>query len=195
MSQAESGTKLFDRWRDGDEEAARALFARYAERLGRLVERQLDDRLRRRIDPDDVVQSVFRSFFRRTAAGAYQIDHSGALWRLLVRITLSKVRRQAEHHRAAKRDVAAEVHWQGCAADAEAMAKGPTPEEALTVVDELGSLLRRFHPREAHIVALSLRGYSRQEVADQVGCSRWTVRRVLDRAGHSLQKRLETEDL
>jgi RNA polymerase sigma-70 factor (ECF subfamily) len=59
--------------RRGDPEAAREIFDRYACRLVGLAADRLPRALQAKLDPEDVVQSVFRSFFRRQQAGSYQI--------------------------------------------------------------------------------------------------------------------------
>jgi RNA polymerase sigma factor (sigma-70 family) len=151
----------------------------------------MGERLRRRVGADDVVQSVFRTFFRRTEKGEYPIDHSGSLWHLLVTITLNKVRRQGERHGAAKRNVRAEVDLDDAQLSPEAVARGPTPEEAVLFMDELEALLRDLPEPEPEIVRLCLEGHSSSEIAQRTSCSRWTVRRALDRFGRRAQKRLE----
>ena len=74
MDEPTALTDLVRRHRDGDPEAARELFAWYAQRLSHLAEQHLSHKLSGRVDGDDVVQSVFRTFFRRTARGEFQID-------------------------------------------------------------------------------------------------------------------------
>ena len=54
---------LLERFRSGDELAAEALFSRYFERLTSLARTRLSSSLKRRTDPEDIVQSVYRSFF------------------------------------------------------------------------------------------------------------------------------------
>ena len=58
-----------------------------------------------RVDPEDIVQSVFRSFFQRAITDAYSVPAGQDLWKLLLTIALNKVRSQGVYHRAAKRDV------------------------------------------------------------------------------------------
>jgi hypothetical protein len=58
------------------------------------------------VDGEDVVQSVFRTFFRQLRGGDSPWT-APALWRLLVAITLNKVRARVRRHMAARRDVAA----------------------------------------------------------------------------------------
>src|SRR5690242_9456367 len=52
---------LMARLRAGDDAAAAALFQRFATRLIALARGRLDGLVRRKVDPEDVVQSVFRS--------------------------------------------------------------------------------------------------------------------------------------
>ena len=49
----------------GSESAARELFDKYCERLMKLARRRIGQRMTSRIDPEDVLQSAFRSFFGR----------------------------------------------------------------------------------------------------------------------------------
>src|SRR5947209_1095765 len=81
---------LMARWRDGDQQAAGELFRRYADRLRALARTRLSARLARHVDPEDVVQSAYRSFFSGARSDRYALRRSGDLWRLLVSITLHK---------------------------------------------------------------------------------------------------------
>src|SRR5947208_1454870 len=67
----------------------------------RLTSRELATRL----DPEDIVQSVFRTFFRRAAQGHYDVPAGEEIWKLLLVIALNKIRAVGAYHRAAKRDV------------------------------------------------------------------------------------------
>ena len=49
--------------RSGEQEAATDLYLRYSERLLKLARNNTSEKLAPRFDPEDVVQSVFRSFF------------------------------------------------------------------------------------------------------------------------------------
>src|SRR5262245_48945137 len=79
---------LLARWRDGDQQAATDLYQRYADRLIALARNYLSAKVAPRLDAEDVVQSVVRSFFHRARAGRFAVDQSDELWRLLVAITL-----------------------------------------------------------------------------------------------------------
>src|SRR5262249_35780113 len=106
---ADEPANLVERLKEGNPRAPELLFRRYAVRLARLAEQHLSRKVAVRVDGEDVVQSVFRTFFRRCASGEFTVDGSGRLWRLLVTITLNKVRAGVRYHTAARRDVAAEA--------------------------------------------------------------------------------------
>ena len=89
---------LLERYRQGDDTAAEELFSRYFRRLTLLARSRLSPRLARRTDPEDVVMSVYRSFFIDARAGRFTLSRGGDLWRLLAAITKHKLLRQARHH-------------------------------------------------------------------------------------------------
>src|SRR5262249_34897629 len=100
-----SDHSLLRRLRGGDEDAATQLYFRYANRLLALAGRRRDVELASRVDAEDIVQSVFRIFFREAREGHYDVPAGEDLWRLLLVLALNKLRAQRVHHRAAKRDV------------------------------------------------------------------------------------------
>ncbi|MBC8868633.1 MAG: sigma-70 family RNA polymerase sigma factor [Planctomycetes bacterium] len=183
-------TDLVQRHRHGDPEAAGELFAYYAQRLSRVAEQHLSRKLAGRVDGEDVVQSVFRTFFRRSARGDFKIDSSVQLWRLLVKITITKARAKGRYHTAAQRDVAAEQRG----ADEDwliaAMDRDPGPEEAVMLMDEIEALLKGLPSLYCQVLELRLKGHSVVEVAGQVGISRQTVYRALELLQHRLKKEI-----
>jgi RNA polymerase sigma-70 factor (ECF subfamily) len=178
--------ELVERLRRGDPQAAEEVFARYAQRLTSLAEQHLSRKLAGRLDGADVVQSVFRTFFRRSAAGEFRIDSSDELWRLLVRITLQKARAKGRHHTAGVRDVAAEEPGGGAALLLHAVTHEPGPAEAAALVDQIETLLRGLPALYCDLLRLRLEGYSVSDTATQLGVSRRTVHRALQ----FLQQRL-----
>jgi RNA polymerase sigma factor (sigma-70 family) len=178
--------ELLARLRDGDPQAAEELFARYAQRLTCLAEQQLSRKLAARLDGADVVQSVFRTFFRRSAAGEFRIDGSAELWRLLVQITLQKARAYGRQHTAGVRDVTAEAPGGSAALLLEAVAHEPGPAEAAALVDEIEALLRGLPALYCDLLQLRLEGHSVSDTATRLGVSRRTVHRGL----RLLQERL-----
>jgi len=78
---------VFQRVRAGDQDAAQEIFDRYFQRLIGLAHSRLSEKLGRKVDADDIVQSALRSFFVRSQEGQYAIERSGDLWKLLAVIT------------------------------------------------------------------------------------------------------------
>jgi RNA polymerase sigma-70 factor (ECF subfamily) len=185
------------RLRTGDGAAAALVFERYARRLVGLARKHLSERVRRKTDPEDVIQSVFRSFFHRCADGQFTIENWDGLWGLLVRLTLRKCDRRAEHFRAARRDIRREVA-PGGGGDAEAAAFAdlpsgePTPLEAALLADAVERLMAQLAtPVKRRILELSLQGYTVPEISAQVGHYERGVERVRAEIKKLLQDQLD----
>lgn len=183
MSEPRSDQSLLALWRKGDEQAARQLFERYAERLLALARKRISQRLAGRVDPEDITQSVFRTFFQRARAGQFRIEEQDDLYKLLVRITLHKTLRQVEVHKAAKRDPNLEVKQDSSSQEilAELLDNEPTPEAVNTFVDQLEHFVEQLRPQEREILELRMMGHSNEEIAKQLGTYDRKVRRVMER--------------
>src|SRR5438128_1443057 len=108
MSGQDSFAELMLRLRAGEDRAAAEVFRRYTARLIGLARRHFDTALRRRVDPEDAVQSAYKSFFLRCGQGQFDLGDWGELWNLLAVITLRKCWNQVQHHRRARRTPARE---------------------------------------------------------------------------------------
>src|SRR5262245_21584301 len=140
MTDDQSGN-LLARWRKGDQEAATELFRRYAGRLIALARSRLPAKLTPRVDPEDVVQSVYRRFFADARDGRFELQRGGDLWRLLVVITLQKLQHQVERHGAQKHAVNREINFGSedslLGLNGEKLVQEPTPLEAVALIDEV----------------------------------------------------------
>jgi RNA polymerase sigma factor (sigma-70 family) len=171
-----SSADLLDQYRHGDEAAATPLFARYVERLTAMVRSQMTPSLRRRIDPEDAVQSAYRSFFVRVRDGQFTLQRSGELWKLLVTITLNKLRRQIAHHQTHKRAVERDRAF-GEFVD---VGGEPSPLEALAAADELTAFMAKLNPLQRQVLQMRLQEQRWDEIAKATGRAPRTVRRVLE---------------
>ena len=194
MSDSDS-LELYRRVQEQDEAAARELFHRYLERLLALVRVRLSAKLVRRIDPEDVLQSAYRSFFTGAVDGRFELKKSGDLWNLLAAITLNKLHRQIDYHRAGRRSVAAEKSASRSSLlfhslPIEALARDPAPEEALILVDEVQYVMADLQQDQREILEMRLQGCKVSEIANQKNCSERTVRRTLEKIKIRLEKRL-----
>jgi RNA polymerase sigma-70 factor (ECF subfamily) len=108
VSSEESLEVLLDRARRADAEAVNQLFARYRQPLRRMVALRLDDRLRGRVDPSDVIQEAQLEVFTRLAEYLANPTMPFPLWlRLEVGKHLLLVHRR--HLKTQMRDVRREV--------------------------------------------------------------------------------------
>jgi RNA polymerase sigma-70 factor (ECF subfamily) len=180
-----SDSSLLQRLRRGNSDAATELYHRYAGRLRALAEVRCSANLARRLDADDIVQSVFRSFFREAQNGYYDVPAGEDLWKLLLVIALNKIRAQGAFHLAAKRDVRLTTSVDGLEA---ALGPGNEPSVLLQlVVDEA---LERLDDRQREVVELRLQGHEVAEIADKTGRSKRTVERSLQDIRAKLQSLL-----
>jgi RNA polymerase sigma-70 factor (ECF subfamily) len=184
------------RLRAGDEAAATRVFDRFAQRLIALARSRLDARLRQKVDPEDVLQSVYNSFFQRQARGQLDPKDWESLWSLLTVITVRKCSRWRDHFRTQGRDVAAEVPA-GPAGESgvfwEAVAGEPGPEEAAILTETVEQVLHGLDERDRRLVVLCLQGHSQVEVSAELGCTERTVQRVLRRVRRRLQRLREAD--
>jgi RNA polymerase sigma-70 factor (ECF subfamily) len=100
-----SDHSLLHHVRSGNQDAATKLYFRYAERVRALARIKCSPSLARRVDPEDIVQSVFHRFFQHACRGDYDVPAGEELWKLFLVIALNKIRKEEAFHRAAKRDV------------------------------------------------------------------------------------------
>ena len=180
----DSPDALLARWRTGDQQAASELFNRYAHRLIALVGSRLSDKLAGHIDPEDVVQSAYRSFFSDAREGQYDLGAGGDLWQLLLTITLHKLNDQVKRNTAGKRAVGRQQNYGSedslIGLQASGGASDPSPIEAVALVEQLEQLMAGLQPAHRRILERRLQGYTLDEIADEMNCSQRTVIRALD---------------
>jgi RNA polymerase sigma-70 factor (ECF subfamily) len=181
----------------GDQDAAGLIFHRYVRRLVGLAAARLPAPVRAKEDPDDAVNSAFKSFFARQKKGEFQPEDWDELSTLLTYLTVCKVDRRIRKHLAAKRDVRRET---APAADDstttrfEAAAPDPTPAETAMLTDTLREIMAKLSPTGQQILALRLQGHTVEEIAALVGKSERTVFRELDDIRAHVRHKLGLDD-
>ena len=167
------------RLRARDDTAARELFERFARQLIALARGRFDGGLRHKVDPEDVVQSAYKSFFARYGAGTLDAVNWDSLWGLLTLITLRKCAERVAYHRAQCRDAAREVAAPAAeerSAWLEPLGREPTPLEAAELSETVDRLLAALDEDERPVLELSLQGYTTREISEQLGRAERTVR-------------------
>ena len=172
----ESLQTFFKKLSAGDSAAEKDLFEEYAARLARLAANNIQANLLKRFDEEDVVQSAFRTFFRRNQEGEFKFENSRQLWQLLSKITLFKTRSYARHHKAAKRS----TDNDGLNEVIELIQqKGPDGESVSMVLEELELVLDDLPAKASEITWLRLAGHSKKEIGQLTNRSRQTVHTTL----------------
>ena len=125
-SDPDSSDELLRRAGAGDPNALAELFARYRERLRRMVRLRLDRRLQGRVDPSDVLQEAQLEIFRRAAEYAADPRVPPFLWlRLITGQRLMALHRQ--HLGARMRSAGQEI----------ALHRGPMPQATSASLAEM----------------------------------------------------------
>jgi RNA polymerase sigma-70 factor (ECF subfamily) len=184
---------LLQRLREGSQDAAALLYRRYAQRLRDLAKAHCSADLAKVVEPDDIVQSVFGSFFRAASQGVYQLPDGEELWKLFLVIALNKIRARARYHRAARRDVARTVGGAGFELTLEAVARADEAAENLLqlAVDEA---LDRLPPQHRAAIRLRVEGYEVAEIAGRIGRSLRSTERLLQESRERLAALLTRDE-
>ena len=184
--------ELLARWRAGDSRAEDELFSRYTSQLIAMARRHISAQFARRFDAEDIVQSAYRCFYAAARADKVVLGRSGDLWRLLATITLRRVSNRIDYDGAIIRSVRKEQTFGGessLSALGAAVARTPSPSEAIAVIEELELVLKGLAPHHREMFELRLQGYRFLEIAETVDRSERLVRRVVGDVKDRLKRR------
>jgi RNA polymerase sigma-70 factor (ECF subfamily) len=186
----DSFAEFLSRLQSQDDAAATQLFVRFANQLLALAQRHIGARLRHKVDPEDVVQSAYKSFFFRYGPGKLSVTNWTSLWSLLTVITVRKCAERAAYHEAACRNAAREQPL-APGEDAEVwqqpFGREPTPLEAAVLSEIVEQLLAGLDAGERPILELSLQGCTTREISERLGRAERTVRLLRE----GIRRRLE----
>jgi DNA-directed RNA polymerase specialized sigma24 family protein len=176
------------RLQSGDDAAVEKLWSVYFEKLVRMAHRRLQTKYRRIQDAEDVALSAFETLCRGARQHRYPslTDHHG-LWKLLVTITMNKVRRIVRDQTRVKRggmfrDVT-DFDESTNSLDMlnHLVSREPTPEFAVQVAEQYRTLLEQLPNGDlAEIAAMKLEGYTNSEIAERSNRSERTIERKLN---------------
>jgi RNA polymerase sigma-70 factor (ECF subfamily) len=193
---SDSFAEFLARLRGGDGAAAQEIFGRFAHQLIALALRHIDAGLRHKVDPEDVVQSAFKSFFRRYGDGNLDLVNWNSLWGLLTLITVRKCAERVTYHRAECRDSAREVPPPQGEQEApwlEPFGREPTPLEAAVLRETVEKLFAGLDEQERAVLELSLQGYTTREISERLGRAERTVRLLRESVRHRLERMKRSE--
>jgi len=173
----------------GNAAAATLLWERYFALLVQVAKKRLAGAGGTSADADeeDAALSAFVSFCTAAGKGRFpDLSDREELWRLLVVITARKVGDQVDCSRALKRGghfrrvEGAEANGMTSGLTA-ALAREANPAVAAMVAEETHLLLERLGNSQLQAIALwRMEGYTADEIAKRLGCTRRTVARKLE---------------
>ncbi|MCO6456034.1 MAG: sigma-70 family RNA polymerase sigma factor [Pirellulaceae bacterium] len=174
----------------GARDDQRLEFERFSQQLIGLARKHLGARLQHKVEPEDVVQSAYKSLLLRYGEGVLAAEGWQGLWGLLTTITVRKCADRARFHQAERRDARREATvpdsetapWQ------EALSHEPTPDQAAMLAEIMEELLGRLEADERTILELSLQGYTTREISEQTGRAERSVRRLRERVRKYLER-------
>jgi RNA polymerase sigma factor (sigma-70 family) len=195
MSEPTNVSHWIDLVKAGDSAAANRIWQHYFDRLVRSVRARLKGQNRAVSDEEDIVLSVFDSFYNAAENGRFpDLSDRDDLWRLLLRMSARKVVDKHRHDQRQRRGGNVKVHSLNQAVDddgvIEAIGEEPSPEMVLMMqesVEEVFSHLGVGQLRE--LAGSKLEGYSNAELAVRFGCSERTIERRL----HLIREKCQQE--
>jgi RNA polymerase sigma factor (sigma-70 family) len=195
MAKSTNISHWIDLVKAGDSAAANQIWQHYFDRLVRSVRAGLYGQNRAVSDEEDIVLSVFDSFYTAAENGRFpDLSDRHDLWRLLLRMSARKVVDKRRHDQRQRRGGNAIVHSLNQTDDdesvIEAIGDEPSPEMVLMMqetVEEFFSHLGVGQLRELAVARLE--GYSNAELAERFGCSERTIERRL----HLIREKCQQE--
>lgn len=195
--------RLLQEYVDGNSDAATEIYNKYVSRLIALARKKISPKLNARFDAEDVVQSAYRSFFRKAKDDQIVLTRSGDLWRVLATFTFYKTLKRIEQETGQGNTPDVEVR--GSVWIDDLIQDEPTAEQVNLVIDQLQHYMERLSPRDRLIVELRLQGESVADIAEELkqhteqlgenvaNTQEAVIRRVIREAKKSLRARLFQE--
>ena len=157
---------------DSQQISLTSCFRNWNDQLVQLAAGRLSPNLRKHVDPEDIVQSVFRTVWRRQEAGSIELAERPKVWQLFKRIVTLKACKAARYHRAACRDQQREVRNVDVSCQSTFTAK----VECKQIIALMKEGLSSTHGK---MLDLRLEGHSVAYIATELGVARQTVYRGL----------------
>lgn len=177
--------------KEGDSVAANRIWQHYYDRLVRHVRRRLSGQNRAVSDEEDVILSVFDSFYAAAKDGRFpNLSHRDDLWRLLLRMAARKVIDKRRHDQRQRRGGDVEIHSLDDGAFIEAIGNEPSPDMVLMMQESVEQFLSHLGVGQLRDLAVAkLEGYSNTEIAGRFECSERTIERRL----HLIREKCQQE--
>lgn len=185
-----SNRELMKAWQTGDQHAADLLFQRYRHRLFALIRSRMARKLARRVDPEDVLLSAYRSFFVATRSGRVTAGENDDLWPLLLTFAMRKLSHAHRRHSAERRAVDREQQTDAAEAILPADDE-PSAEDVAVAMEAVEGLLTQLDPTAREVLVRTLQGDDVETISHAIGLHERSVRRALERVREQLPRDLD----
>lgn len=179
MSSDGSVTLMIVDLRKGDERAAQRIWDRYSPRLAALARLRLPARFRSVLDGEDIACQALESVVMGLNEGKFPaLRDRDDLWALLACVTVRKARNDVKHATRQKRASTGER----TPLDEGLISPALSPDLSVMAAEQLQALLDRLSRTDESLRIIAywrFEGYSRDEIAARMGCSRQKVIRKL----------------
>ena len=183
MSTSNNVSEWIVQAKDGDATATSHLWRHFYDRLVRAVRRRLQGHPRGVSDEEDIVLSVFDSFYAAVQQGRFpDLSDRDDLWRLLLSMSNRKVIDKRRHDLRQRRGGGVElISLDGDASTSiEIAGNEPSPEMVVMMQESMAQFFSQLGVGELQELAVAkLEGYSNAELARRFGCSERTIERRL----------------
>ena len=199
MSEDTKVSHWIDLVKDGDSEAANRIWQHYFDRLVRSVRQKLFGQNRAVSDEEDIVLSVFESFYDAAENGRFpDLSDRDDLWRLLLRMSARKIVDKRRHDQRQRRGGDLQIQSLHVGEDnadvIETIGDEPSPEMVVMLQESVEQIFSHLGVGQLRDLAgAKLEGYSNAELAQRFDCSERTIERRLHLIREKLQQEL-TED-
>lgn len=168
------------------QKASATLVDRYTHRLIARVQRLLGGKPYPLVEENDVVQSVWRTFFRNPHR--FHTNDQGSALPLLTRIASNLTLRKLRYQRQDKRDYRRLLYLDQIPSEScDVLPASPGFPESLIEVEEA---IERLEPQLKRIARFKLSGLTNQQIIETMELSERTYFRLLDEMRQTLKKSL-----
>ncbi len=196
MSKNTNVSHWIDLVKAGDSAAATCIWQHYFDRLVRSVRARLYGQNRAISDEEDIVLSVFDSFYHAAENGRFpDLSDRDDLWQLLLRMAARKVIDKRRRDRRQRRGGNVRLHSLDQAGEDEtviqAIGDEPSPDMVLMMQESVEQLFSHLGVGQLRDLAgAKLEGYTNAELAQRFGCSERTIERRLNLIREKCQQEL-----
>lgn len=196
MTKSDNVSHWIDLVKVGDSVAANRLWQHYFDRLVRRVRTRLLGQNRAVSDEEDLVLSVFESFYKAAELGRFpDLCDRQDLWQLLMRMAARKVIDKRRHDQRQRRGANVRMHSLDQGGDDEviiqAIGEQPSPEMVFMLQETVEQFFSHLGVGQLRDLAgAKLEGYTNAELALRFGCSQRTIERRLNLIREKFQQEM-----